>query len=58
MNEISDEELVKVVQDYNLTRHGSREIYIFLEEVIRVKCIKHYHEGVDRNSIELLIKIF
>ena len=44
MNEISDEELVKVVQDYNLTRHGSREIYIFLEEVIRVKFIKHYHE--------------
>jgi hypothetical protein len=30
INELTDKEVVKVIQDYNLTRNGSRELYLFL----------------------------
>ena len=47
-----------MIQDYNLTRHGSREIYIFFEEVIKIKYLKHYNPELDRNTIELLVNIY
>jgi hypothetical protein len=47
-----------VIQDYNLTRHGGREIYIFFEEVIKIKYLKHYNPELDRNTIELLVNIY
>ncbi len=47
-----------MIQDYNLTRHGGREIYIFFEEVIKIKYLKHYNPELDRNTIELLVNIY
>jgi hypothetical protein len=47
-----------VIQDYNLTRHGARELYIFFEEVIKVKFLRHYNPEADRNTIELLASIY
>jgi hypothetical protein len=47
-----------VIQDYNLTRHGGREIYIFFEEVIKIKYLRHYNPELDRNTIELLVNIY
>jgi hypothetical protein len=58
INDISDGELVGVIQDYNLTRHGARELYIFFEEVIKVKFLRNYNPEVDRNTIELLASIY
>ena len=49
---------MRVIQDYNLTRHGGREIYIFFEEVIKIKYLKHYNPELDRNTIELLVSIY
>ena len=47
-----------MIQDYNLTRHGGREIYIFFEEVIKIKYLRHYNPELDRNTIELLVNIY
>jgi hypothetical protein len=49
---------VRVIQDYNLTRHGGRELFIFFEEVIKIKFLRHYDPEVDRNTIELLVSIY
>ena len=41
-----------------MTRHGGREIYIFFEEVIKIKYLRHYNPELDRNTIELLVNIY
>lgn len=58
INDLRDQDIVRVIQDYNLTRNGSRELYIFLEEVVKVRYLKGYDSELDRHTIELLIEIY
>lgn len=58
INDLRDQDIVRVIQDYNLTRNGSRELYIFLEEVVKVRYLKGYDLELDRHTIELLIEIY
>ena len=58
INELTDSEIVKVIQDYNLSRNGSRELYIFLEEVVKIRYLKGFNPELDRHIIELLIEIY
>ena len=44
ISDLSDKEVVKVIQDYNLTRNGSRELYIFFEEVVRIRYLRGYNQ--------------
>jgi hypothetical protein len=55
INELTDAEIVRVIQDYNLTRNGSRELYIFLEEVVRIRYLRGYNPEIDRHTIDLLL---
>ena len=58
LNTLPDQALVQVIRDYNVTRHGSRDLFLFFEEVVKVKYVDRYIPEMDRNAVELLIQIY
>lgn len=55
---IDDWQLVQVVKDYNLCRHGSRMLYIFFEHLITEKYLQDYNAEMNRNVVEAFIAIY
>ena len=51
IGDISDEELLSVIKDYNITRNGTRQLYIFLEEAIKLRYIKYHDKQSNRATI-------